>query len=58
MDVTEHINEHGIWFDIEEQSIDCQEGQFKPNGFYLNGSLLFTWKRSDEYRKGIKNNND
>ena len=56
MEIREITNEHGVWLDIEEQSIDLQEGQFKEDGFYLNGSLLFTWERSDEIRKGFNNN--
>lgn len=54
METREITNEHGVWLDIEETVSEYHEGQFKEDGFYLDGALIFTWKRADEIRKQLK----
>jgi len=37
------INEHGVWFDIEEEVTNLHEIQFNESGMLMDDEFLFSW---------------
>jgi len=48
------VNEHGFWFDLEEEVLNLHESKFDKDGFWLNDSLLFSWEEIDEIRERVE----
>lgn len=53
MEIRKVVNEHGVWFDIEEIIHNCQEIKFDKEGMFLDGELIFNWIEFENIKRDV-----